>query len=181
MTISAIAEPAMMLAIFTVALGANSTNLSEMAKVAVGQSWRFLAPSQMLAFAALFIVLIAETGRIPVDNAATHLELTMIHEAMVLEYSGPYLALIEWGGSIKQLVLMTLLVNTFFPYGLGSNWTAQAMGMGLLFYLGKLLVLTCVIVLVETTNAKLRLFRVPELLMVAFILGALALISTFMF
>lgn len=181
MTISAIAEPAMMLAIFTVALGANSTNLSEMAKVAVGQSWRFLAPSQMLAFAALFIVLIAETGRIPVDNAATHLELTMIHEAMVLEYSGPYLALIEWGGSIKQLVLMTLVVNTFFPYGLSSNWTAQAMGVGLLFYLGKLLVLTCVIVLVETTNAKLRLFRVPELLMVAFILGALALISTFMF
>ena len=98
MTISAIAEPAMMLAIFTVALGANSTNLSEMAKVAVGQSWRFLAPSQMLAFAALLIVLIAETGRIPVDNPATHLELTMIHEAMVLEYSGPYLALIEWGG-----------------------------------------------------------------------------------
>ncbi|MGZ4868352.1 MAG: respiratory chain complex I subunit 1 family protein, partial [Candidatus Angelobacter sp.] len=93
MTISAIAEPAMMLAIFTVALGANSTNLSEMARIAVTQSWRFLAPSQMLAFAALFIVLIAETGRIPVDNPATHLELTMIHEAMVLEYSGPYLAL----------------------------------------------------------------------------------------
>ena len=181
MTISAIAEPAMMLAIFTVALGANSTNLSEMAKVAVGQSWRFLAPSQMLAFAALFIVLIAETGRIPVDNPATHLELTMIHEAMVLEYSGPYLALIEWGASIKQLVLMTLLVNTFFPFGLSSNWTAQSVGVGLVFYLAKLLMLACMIVLVETTNAKLRLFRVPELLMVAFILGALALISTFLF
>jgi formate hydrogenlyase subunit 4 len=181
MTISAIAEPAMMLAIFTVALGANSTNLSEMAKVAVGQSWRFLAPSQMLAFAALLIVLIAETGRIPFDNPATHLELTMIHEAMVLEYSGPYLALIEWGGSIKQLVLMTLLVNTFFPYGLSSDWTAQAVVVGLILYLAKLLLLACVIVLVESTNAKLRLFRVPELLMVAFILGALALISTFLF
>jgi formate hydrogenlyase subunit 4 len=181
MTISAIAEPAMMLAIFTVALGANSTNLSEMAKVAVGQSWRFLAPSQMLAFAALFIVLIAETGRIPVDNPATHLELTMIHEAMVLEYSGPYLALIEWGASIKQLVLMTLLVNTFFPFGLSADWTAQSVGVGLAFYLAKLLLLAGMIVLVETTNAKLRLFRVPELLMVAFILGALALISTFLF
>lgn len=181
MTISAIAEPAMMLAIFTVALAANSTNLSEMAGAAVNQSWRFLAPSQMLAFAALFIVLIAETGRIPVDNPATHLELTMIHEAMVLEYSGPYLALIEWGSSIKQLVLMTLLVNTFFPYGLSSDWSAQAVSLGLAVYLAKLLLLGCLVVLVETTNAKLRLFRVPELLMVAFILGALALISTFLF
>jgi len=181
MTISAIAEPAMMLAIFTVALGANSTNLSEMANAAVTQSWRFLVPSQMLAFAALFIVLIAETGRIPVDNPATHLELTMIHEAMVLEYSGPYLALIEWGASIKQLVLMTLLVNTFFPYGLSPHWSFQAVSVGLAFYMGKLLLLALLIVLVETSNAKLRLFRVPELLMVAFILGALALISTFLF
>ena len=88
MTISAIAEPALMLAIFTVAIAAGSTNLSPMAQAAVGQSWRFLTPSQMLAFAALFIVLLAETGRIPVDNPATHLELTMIHEAMILEYSG---------------------------------------------------------------------------------------------
>jgi len=181
MTISAIAEPAMMLAIFTVALGANSTNLSEMAKVAVGQSWRFLAPSQMLAFAALFIVVIAETGRIPVDNPATHLELTMIHEAMILEYSGPYLALIEWGASIKQLVLMTILVNTFFPFGLSSDWTLQGLSLGLLYYLTKILLLACLIVLVETTDAKLRLFRVPELLMVSFIFGALALISTFLF
>lgn len=181
MTISAIAEPAMMLAIFTVALAASSTNLSEMAKVAVSQSWKFLEPSQMLAFAALFIVLIAETGRIPVDNPATHLELTMIHEAMVLEYSGPYLALIEWGTSIKQLVLMTLVVNTFFPFGLSPDWTARGFAIGLVFYLAKMLVLACLIVLVETSNAKLRLFRVPELLMVSFILGALALISTFLF
>lgn len=181
MTISAIAEPAMMLAIFTVALAASSTNLSEMARVAVGESWKFLAPSQMLAFAALFIVLIAETGRIPVDNPATHLELTMIHEAMILEYSGPYLALIELGASLKQLVLMTLVVNTFFPFGLSSDWTVRGLGLGLLFYAIKLLLLACLIVLVETTNAKLRLFRVPELLMVSFILGALALISTFLF
>ena len=181
MTISAIAEPAMMLAIFTVALAASSTNLSEMAKVAVSQSWKFLAPSQMLAFAALFIVLIAETGRIPVDNPATHLELTMIHEAMILEYSGPYLALLEWGASIKQLVLMTLVVNTFFPFGLSSDWTARGLGLGLVYYLTKMFLLTCLIVLVETTNAKLRLFRVPELLMVSFIFGALALISTFLF
>jgi len=181
MTISAIAEPAMMLAIFTVALAASSTNLSEMANVAVGQSWKFLAPSQMLAFAALFIVLIAETGRIPVDNPATHLELTMIHEAMTLEYSGPYLALIELGAWIKQVVLMTLVVNTFFPFGLSSTWTLRSLALGLAFYLAKMLLLACLIVLVESTNAKLRLFRVPELLMVSFILGALALVSTFLF
>ncbi|MGJ5814837.1 respiratory chain complex I subunit 1 family protein [Paludibaculum fermentans] len=181
MTISALAEPAMMLAIFTVALSANSTNLSEVARSAIGQSWRFLAPSQILAFAALFIVLIAETGRVPVDNPATHLELTMIHEAMILEYSGPYLALIEWGASIKQLILMTLLINTFYPFGLSTAMTPVSIAIGLGSYLLKLVLLSVLIVLVETSNAKMRLFRVPELLAVAFILGALALISTFLF
>jgi formate hydrogenlyase subunit 4 len=181
MTISALAEPALMLAVFTVALGARSTNLSEVAQAALGQSWRFLAPSQMLAFAALFIVLIAETGRIPVDNPTTHLELTMIHEAMILEYSGPYLALIEWSAAMKQLVLMTLLVNVFFPFGLSPGWSPAATLLSLIVFSVKLLLLAAVVVLVETTNAKLRLFRVPELLAVAFVLSALALISTFLF
>ena len=181
MTISALAEPAMMLAIFTVAIGAGSTSLSEVARTAIGQEWRFLAPSQMLAAAALFLVLIAETGRIPVDNPATHLELTMIHEAMILEYSGPYLALIEWGAAIKQLLLMTLLINSFFPFGLRAGWSATGVVTGLGYLLLKLMTLAGAIVLVETTNAKLRLFRVPELLAIAFTLGALALISTFLF
>ena len=181
MTISAIAEPALMLAVFTVAIGAGSTNLSTVAHAALGQSWRFLAPSQMLAFAALFIVLIAETGRIPVDNPATHLELTMIHEAMILEYSGPYLALIEWSAAIKQLVLMTLLVNVFFPFGLSPGWWQASTLLSLVLFSVKLLLLAGAVVLVETTNAKLRLFRVPELLTVAFILSAMALISTFLF
>ena len=181
MTISAIAEPALMLAIFTVAIGAGSTNLSRVAQAGIGQSWRFLAPSQMLAFAALFIVLIAETGRIPVDNPATHLELTMIHEAMILEYSGPHLALIEWSAAIKQLLLMTLLVNIFFPFGLSTGWAPAATVLSLIVFIGKLLALAVAVVLIETTNAKMRLFRVPELLAVAFVLSALALISTFLF
>ncbi len=151
MTISAIAEPALMLAIFTVALSANSTNLSEMARSAVSQSWRFLAPSQMLAFSGLFIVLIAETGRIPVDNPSTHLELTMIHEAMIPVFR-TIPGLLEWGASIKQLVLMTLLVNTFFPFSLSPNWTASGLGLGLLFYL--LLFPRRLHRAVETTNAK---------------------------
>ena len=126
-------------------------------------------------------VLIAETGRIPVDNPATHLELTMIHEAMILEYSGPYLALIEWGASIKQLLLMTLLINVFWPFGLPQSWGAGAVATGLGWLLFKLFILSAGIVLVETANAKMRLFRVPELMAVAFTLGALALISTFLF
>jgi formate hydrogenlyase subunit 4 len=181
MTIAAIAEPALMLAVFTVAIGAGSTNLSVVAQAGLGQSWRFLAPPQMLAFAALFIVLIAETGRIPVDNPTTHLELTMIHEAMILEYSGPYLALIEWSAAMKQLVLMTLLVNVFFPFGLSDGWTSTDALRSLFLFSAKLLLLAAAVALVETTNAKMRLFRVPELLTVAFVLSAMALISTFLF
>jgi formate hydrogenlyase subunit 4 len=135
----------------------------------------------VLAFAALFVVLIAETGRIPVDNPATHLELTMIHEAMILEYSGPYLALIEWGASIKQLLLMTLLINSFWPFGIQAGWWLPEVLTSLGYLVAKLTALSCCIVLVETTNAKMRLFRVPELLAAAFTLGALALVSTFLF
>jgi formate hydrogenlyase subunit 4 len=181
MTVSALAEPTLMLAVFTVAIGAGSTSLAEIARVAINQQWRFLAPSQALAFAALFLVLIAETGRIPVDNPATHLELTMIHEAMILEYSGPYLALIEWAASIKQLVLMTLMINVFWPFGLSTSWSLSGVWAGLGWLALKLLILSCTVVLVETANAKMRLFRVPELMAVAFTLGALALISTFLF
>lgn len=181
MTLSALAEPAMMLAVFTVAIGANSTSLTEMARTAITQEWRFLAPSQVLACAALFLVLIAETGRIPVDNPATHLELTMIHEAMILEYSGPYLALIEWSAAIKQLILMALLIGCFLPFGLPWGWSPGGALAGLAWFLVKLLAVACSVVLVETTNAKMRLFRVPELMAVAFTLGTLALVSTFLF
>jgi formate hydrogenlyase subunit 4 len=181
MTISAIAEPAMMLAIFTVAITAGSTDLSHIVGEALGPSWKLLNPTHVMAFAALFIVLLAETGRVPVDNPATHLELTMIHEAMLLEYSGRYLAFMEWGASIKQLVLMTLLVNVFFPIGIGASATPAALGIGFVALLAKLLALSAAVVVVETTNAKLRLFRVPDLLSAAFVLATLALLSTFLF
>jgi len=182
MTISAIAEPALMLAIFTVAITAGSTDLSQIAQSTQSATLKLLNPAHVLAFAAFFIVLLAETGRIPVDNPATHLELTMIHEAMLLEYSGRYLALMEWGASIKQLVLMTLLLNVFFPVGLaGPQASAAALGVSLIAYLAKLLALSAVVVVVETTNAKLRLFRVPDLLSTAFVLATLALLSSFLF
>jgi formate hydrogenlyase subunit 4 len=181
MTISAIAEPALMLAIFTVAITAGSTNLSQMLAIAQGPTWKLLNPAHVLAFAALFIVLLAETGRIPIDNPATHLELTMIHEAMLLEYSGRYLALIEWSASIKQLVLMALLVNIFFPIGIATTLSLGSLSMAFVWLMLKLLLLAAAIVVVETTNAKLRLFRVPDLLSTAFILAALGLLSTFLF
>lgn len=181
MTIAAIAEPAMMLAIFTVAIQAGSTDLSRMVAAHQGPLWKLVNPTQVMAFVALFIVLLAETGRIPVDNPATHLELTMIHEAMLLEYSGRYLALMEWGASVRQLVLMTLLANVFLPAGIATVWTPPALGVSAVAFVAKLLVLGVEIVLVETTNAKLRLFRVPDLLSAAFVLAALALFSTFLF
>ena len=181
MTLSAIAEPSMVLAIFTMAIATGSTDLSRIVHATNSPEWTLYSPMHVMAFAALFIVLLTETGRIPVDNPATHLELTMIHEAMILEYSGRYLALMEWGASIKQLVLMSLLVNVFFPVGIATDSSTTALVLGTLVYLAKLLVLSGAVVIVETTNAKLRLFRVPDLLSVAFVLATLALLFTFLF
>ncbi len=181
MTIAAIAEPAMMLSIFTVAIAAGSTGLSQIVQAVASQTSVLLNPAHILALAALFIVLIAETGRIPVDNPATHLELTMVHEAMLLEYSGGNLALIEAAAALKQLVLMTLLINVFVPIGIAQDWSARSLGLSLAAFLAKLLIVCGAVVLVETTNAKLRLFRVPDLLSAAFILAALALLSRFLF
>jgi formate hydrogenlyase subunit 4 len=181
MTIAAVAEPALMLSIFTVAIHAGSTDLSQILIAAQSPKWQLLNPTHALAFAALFIVLLAETGRVPVDNPATHLELTMIHEAMLLEYSGRALAFMEWGAAIKQFVLMALLVNVFFPVGIALVPSAANLGLALAFFLLKMGGLAAVIVLVETTNAKLRLFRVPDLLSAAFVSAALALLCTVLF
>ena len=181
MTIAAMAEPALMLAIFTVAITAGSTDLSQIVATEKGPVIKLLNPAHLMAFAALFIVLLAETGRVPVDNPATHLELTMIHEAMLLEYSGRYLAFMEWGASIKQLVLMAVLVNLFLPLGLAAQTTPAALGVGLVIFVVKVLALSVGVVIVETVNAKLRLFRVPDLLSAAFVLATLALLSTFLF
>jgi len=144
-----------------------------------GGSWSVAGASLALVLVSWLIVLLAENCRIPFDDPNTHLELTMIHEAMILEYSGRYLALMEWGASIKQLVLMSLLVNVFFPVGIATNSSTAALVLGTLVYLAKVLVLSGAVVIVETTNAKLRLFRVPDLLSVAFVLAALALFFTF--
>jgi len=179
MSIASIIEPAMMLAIFTAAVTAGSTNLSFIVERLSSAPASALNPAHLLAFSGLFIVTIAETGRLPVDNPATHLELTMIHEAMILEYSGRYLAFIEWATQIKLLVFLALLSNMFFPFGMATSWSPLALLVGSAAFLAKVVVLGVIVAVVESTNAKLRLFRVPELLMVAFILSFLALLLYF--
>jgi formate hydrogenlyase subunit 4 len=179
MSIASIIEPAMMLAIFTVAVTAGSTNLSIIVERLSATPGSMLEPAHLLAFSGLFIVTIAETGRVPVDNPATHLELTMIHEAMILEYSGRYLAFIEWASQMKLVLFLALLSNMFFPIGMATTLSPLALLLGGVAFLSKVIVLAVIVAVVESTNAKLRLFRVPELLMVAFILSLLALIFYF--
>ncbi|MGB2867729.1 MAG: respiratory chain complex I subunit 1 family protein [Bacteroidota bacterium] len=180
MSIASIIEPAMMLGIFAAAVTAGSTNLSVIVSSLNTTTESMFHPSHILAFAGLFIAAIAETGRIPVDNPATHLELTMIHEAMVLEYSGRYLALIEWASQMKLLIFLAILANVFFPIGIATTLAPMPMVVGFVVFFGKVTVLASVIALIESTNAKLRLFRVPELLMVAFSLSLLSLILYFL-
>lgn len=179
MAISSIAEPAMMLAIFTVAITYGSTNLSYIVQSASRETAILLNPGHFLALVAFFIVALTETGRIPVDNPDTHLELTMIHEGMILEYSGKYLALMNWAASIKQMVIFTLLANIFLPWGITGAPGLVTFGSAFLIYFLKILVLALAVSLIESSFAKMRLFRVPELLGASFILSLLALISVY--
>ena len=180
MTVAAIAEPTLAVAIFGLAISAGSTNLSQIVAATLVNPGAVISPGHMLAFAALFIVTLAETGRLPVDNPATHLELTMIHEAMILEYSGRYLALIEWAAWLKLLIFFSLLSNLFAPWGMAAALTPLALGVALGAYLLKLAFFAVVVAVLETRIAKLRLFRVPELLGVSFVLALLAVTSSYL-
>jgi formate hydrogenlyase subunit 4 len=177
--IASLAEPAMLLVVFTLALVAGSTQLSTvaayMASPEVG-----LRVSLALAMFALIMVAIAENSRIPVDNPATHLELTMIHEAMVLEYSGRHLAMIEFASSLKLLLYASLIASLFAPWGLASAGAGlAAYAFGVLAYLTKLAVAGYLLALFETAVAKMRVFRVSEFLSAALMLGFLAALLLF--
>ncbi|HUK55568.1 MAG TPA: NADH-quinone oxidoreductase subunit H [Nitrospiria bacterium] len=175
--VAALTEPAMILSIFAVGLTAGSTNLSTIVhKTALLQGVVTDPPPHLMALAALFIVTLAETGRVPVDNPATHLELTMIHEAMILEYSGRYLALVEWASAMKLLLFLTLLSNIFAPWGIATEAAPVWMGFGLAVWWVKISVLAALIGVIESMFAKLRLFRVTDFLGLAFILSLLAII-----
>ena len=175
--VATLAEPAMMLSIFAIALTAGSTNLSTIVhQTALMEGVITAPPPHLMALVAFFIVALAETGRVPVDNPATHLELTMIHEAMLLEYSGRYLALLEWTAGIKLLVFLSVIANVFAPWGIATNITPASIAVGMVVYLLKVTGLAVVIGVIESMFAKLRLFRVPELLGAAFILSMLAVV-----
>src|SRR5205807_1904729 len=173
MMFATLAEPAMLMAVFTLSLFAGSTELSSISAFMLGPH-AGLNISLALALVALIIVAIAENARIPVDNPATHLELTMVHEAMVLEYSGRHLALIEAAASVKLLLYLSLIACVFIPWGTavaGAGLAAQAVGFAT--YAVKLLILGFLLSLFETAIAKMRVFRVPEFLGVALIPVAL--------
>jgi formate hydrogenlyase subunit 4 len=178
--LAALAEPTIMVAILALALRAETTNLGGIVERFARDPLLAANPGHLLAFSALFIVMLAETGRLPVDNPATHLELTMIHEAMVLEYSGHYLALVEWAAAMKLFLFMTLLANLFLPWGMPAAAAPLTILLGLIVLAVKLAVLTVGLALLETTVAKLRLFRVPELLAGSFALALLSVLSVFL-
>ena len=177
--IASLAEPAMLMVVFTLALIAGSTQLSTVAE--------FMASPQVglrvslgLALIGLVMVAIAENGRIPIDNPATHLELTMVHEAMVLEYSGRHLALIELSASLKLILYVSLLACLFAPWGIAATGAAlPALAIGIGAYIGKLAVGGFLLGLFETSIAKMRVFRVPEFLGAALMLGLLATLLRF--
>jgi formate hydrogenlyase subunit 4 len=176
MTISSLAEPAMLMAVFTLAMTASTTNLSQAIDVVLAQGL-VLRPSFVFALLALILVAIAETGRVPVDNPVTHLELTMIHEAMILEYSGRHLALLEWASQLKLMLYGVLIANIFLPWGIGQNFSPHDLGVGLLAIMSKLAVLAVLLAVSETVVAKMRLFRVQEYLGFAYLLGLLGMLS----
>ncbi len=177
MAVAALAEPTVMIAIFAMALRAGNTGLDEIIRRGAADSLLLLTPGHLLAFMAFFIVALAETGRLPVDNPATHLELTMIHEAMVLEYSGRHLMLIEWAAGMKLLIFLALLSNLFFPWGVALTVTPPALALAFVALVAKVGALAVGIAALETAVAKLRLFRLPALLSGSFALALLAVIS----
>jgi len=176
MTISALAEPAMLMAVFTLAMVASSTNLSTVINHILADGL-VLRPSLLFALLSLILVGIAETGRIPVDNPATHLELTMIHEAMILEYSGRHLALIEWAAQLKLMIYGVLIANIFFPWGIAGEINTQTLGVATLAISAKLTILDAVLATGETLMAKMRLFRVTAFLVLALTLALIGILS----
>jgi formate hydrogenlyase subunit 4 len=171
---AALIEPALLLVLFAVALPAGSTSFSAM----VG---RGLGVGSLLAFGALLIVVIAETGRIPVDNPDTHLELTMIHEGMLLEYSGRPLGILHWATQIKQLAMLALVAALFLPWGMaqGGDYAPGALTIGFAAFALKVGGLGFVLAAIETSFAKLRIFQAPYLLGFASVLGVLAVLATY--
>ena len=175
MLVGFLAEPALLMVLFTASLISNSTSLATIAETLAHKEF-VIYPSLAFAGVAFTMVSLAENARIPVDNPATHLELTMIHEAMVLEYSGRHLAMIEWAASLKLFVYSCIGLVLFFPFGIarGGDWLGLALALPSL--LAKLAAGGALLALIETLSAKMRIFRAPEFLGTAFLLAVLAML-----
>ncbi|NUU23957.1 MAG: formate hydrogenlyase [Streptomycetaceae bacterium] len=179
MTVAALVEPTILMAVFALSIPSGSTNLPVIVSGAIHDPARLASPAGLLAVAALAVAVLAETGRIPVDNPSTHLELTMIHEAMVLEYAGPDLALVELGAQMRLTVLLGLLASLFAPWGIATSGSVAAVALALGLFVAKVAVLGAVLAAAEVFWAKVRLFRVPELLAGSFLLALLAVTASY--
>jgi len=181
MAISSLIEPTLLVSVFTIGLISKSTSVHNMMETMSSIGTSIFQPVYILCFLAMIIVIIAESSRIPVDDPETHLELTMVHEAMILEYSGRHLALMELGAAVKQLVLITLLVNLFIP--LDSIITLDnallAIVFSILLYVIKVVVASILIAITEINTVKLKLFSVPNLAAISFILSFLGFLQYF--
>jgi len=175
MLVGFLAEPALLMVIFTVAMIANSTSVATIVETFAHREF-VIYPSLAFAGIAFTFVSLAENARVPVDNPATHLELTMIHEAMILEYSGRHLALIEWAAALKLYAYSCLGLALFFPWGIAERDNILALAAAIPLLLAKLAIGGALLALIETINAKMRIFRAPEFLGTAFLLAVLGLL-----
>ena len=173
-TIVALVEPTLLVAIFALSVPTGSTDLGAIVGATLADPAQVLSPVSLLAAAALAVVIVAETGRLPVDNPSTHLELTMVHEAMVLEYAGPDLALIKLAAAMRLTLFLGLLANLFLPWGIASGGGPVGLAVGAIAVVTKVALLGTLLAAGEVFLAKLRLFRVPELLAGSFVMGLLA-------
>ena len=179
MLVGFLAEPALLMVFFSVSLISGSTSLSTMVAVIAHREF-IIYPSMAFAGIAFLMVLLAENARIPVDNPSTHLELTMIHEAMVLEYSARHLALIEWASSIKLFTYIAIGIALFAPWGIAQSGDWAGMALALPALVGKLIVAGAGLAVIETVSAKMRIFRAPEFLGTTFMLAVLGMLVHFL-
>ena len=177
MTIGALAEPALLVSILALSIPAQTSNLPALVRSGLDQPHLLASPSRLLALGAFVVVVLAESGRLPVDNPSTHLELTMIHEALVLEYAGADLALVTLGESMRLALLLGLLVNLFVPGGVATHPGAAWVALGVVALAGKVAAAGVAIAVFEVFTAKLRLFRLPELLAGSLVLAVVAVVT----
>jgi len=175
MLIGFLAEPALLMVLFSASLISKSTSLTTIVET-LGHRELAIYPGLAFAGVAFTMVSLAENARVPVDNPATHLELTMIHEALILEYSGRHLALLEWAASLKLFAYSCIGLALFFPWGVAEAQAPLAMLLALPVLVGKLAVGGALMALLETLSAKMRIFRVPEFLATAFLLAVIGML-----